>query len=153
MQDDLAASIGDRQARVEVALPEGVQVLMDADDLRIVLQNLVGNAIKFSDADVPVVTIAAERRGDDWCISVLDNGPGIAPEHRSRIFQPFERVAGRSAGYGLGLATCQRLVERHGGRIGVEPTRDRGTRFWFTLPACDPGSRVVPGSQAITEPA
>ena len=153
VQDDLVASIGDRDARVGAAVPEGAQVVMEANDLRVVLQNLVANAIKFADTDSPEITIDAERRGDDWCVSVRDNGPGIAPEHRTRIFGPFERASGAAAGYGLGLAICQRLVERHGGRIGVDPAPDRGSRFWFTLPAANPRARVAAGAQAVTEPA
>jgi signal transduction histidine kinase len=110
-------------------------VQIDPDDLRVILQNLVSNALKFADRDEPVITISAEHGDEEWRISVCDNGPGIPPEHRERIFAAFERApSGGIVGYGLGLAICQRLVERHGGHIGLESGPQAGTRFWFTLP-------------------
>jgi PAS domain S-box-containing protein len=132
---DLAASIEERHAAVAVALPEGARVLTERGDLRIVLQNLIANAIKFADGSAPAVAIDAERHGDRWCVSVRDNGRGIATEDQQRIFGAFERASSETGGYGLGLATCLRLVERHGGRIGVDSAPGRETRFWFTLPA------------------
>ncbi len=153
MKEDLTASIGDRRAKVDLEMPEGVQVLIDANDLRIVLQNLVSNAVKFADPDAPVVTVGAERRGGDWRISVRDNGAGIAPEQQERIFGAFERVGVSGAGYGLGLAICQRLVDRHGGQIGVESAPGQDTRFWFTLPAAAAEVRAAPEPEGLAEPA
>jgi signal transduction histidine kinase len=149
VQADLAMGISDRDVRVEVAVPEGAVVLTDPNDLRVVLQNLVTNAVKFSNGDAPVITVAAERRGDEWSISVRDNGPGIAPEHQARIFSAFERAGGGGAGYGLGLAICQRLVERHGGRIRVDSEPDHGTRFSFTLRAADREAGPAPGAPVV----
>ena len=146
---DLEASIRERQAEVDVAMPDGATVLIDADDARVVLQNLVGNAIKFSDEGSPLIGIDGERRGDHWCVSVRDNGPGIAPEDRTRIFDAFERARHPAAGYGLGLATCKRLVERHGGRIGVDSAPGQGTRFWFTVPAADADGRAEDGRRNV----
>ena len=137
VQADLAAIIGDRDARLDLRVPRDAAVLIDANDLRVILQNLLSNAVKFGSADAPVITVDAERSGDGWCVSVRDDGAGIASEDQARIFGAFERArsgADRS-GYGLGLAICQRLVERHGGRIGLESSPESGTRFWFTLPA------------------
>jgi PAS domain S-box-containing protein len=149
VQDDLAMGITDRDVRVEVAVPEGAVVLTDSNDLRVVLQNLVTNAVKFSHGDAPVITVAAERRGGEWSTSVRDNGPGIAPEHQARIFGAFERAGGGGAGYGLGLAICQRLVERHGGRIRVDSEPERGTRFTFTLRAADRNAGPAPEAPAV----
>jgi PAS domain S-box-containing protein len=141
VQDDLAIGISDRHARVDVELPSDAQVLTDPNDLRIILQNLITNAVKFADHDAAVVAIGARRTDDAWCVSVRDNGPGIDPAHQERIFGAFERVPGAvRGGYGLGLAICQRLVERHHGRIGVRSAPQRGTEFWFTLPAADPAT-------------
>jgi signal transduction histidine kinase len=82
-----------------------------------------------------VITIAAEHTGGEWRISVRDNGRGIPPEHQKRIFAAFERAPmSGTAGYGLGLAICQRLVDRHGGHIGLQPNSHEGTCFWFSLP-------------------
>ncbi|TML08523.1 MAG: PAS domain S-box protein [Actinobacteria bacterium] len=132
---DLAADIGERDAQVVVELAPDACVHVDPDDLRIILQNLVSNGIKFADRRAPVITISASRTRGAWRITVADNGPGIPPEHQERIFAAFERAPSRrSNGYGLGLAICQRLVERHGGRIGLESAPGDGTRFWFSLP-------------------
>jgi PAS domain S-box-containing protein len=135
VRDDLAAGIAERDADIRAELPGNARVQIDPNDLRIILQNLVSNAIKFADRNDPVVTVQAEHSGGEWRISVCDNGPGIPPEHQQRIFAAFERApSSRGVGYGLGLAICQRLVERHGGRIGLESSQANGTRFWFTLP-------------------
>jgi PAS domain S-box-containing protein len=140
VRDDLARSISETAAELVVAVPEEARVMAEANDLRIVLQNLVSNAVKFGDAQAPVITISAEPRDDQWRVAVGDNGGGLAPEDRERVFRAFQRATNGSgrAGYGLGLAICQRLVERYGGAIGVEAEADEGARFWFTLPAAVP---------------
>jgi signal transduction histidine kinase len=102
-----------------------------------VFQNLLSNAIKYRRQDVsPVIEVWAEASSDtEWIISVSDNGIGIEPEYRSRVFHPFERLSNDIPGVGLGLALCQRVIERQGGRIWVESDgADRGSTFRFTLP-------------------
>jgi PAS domain S-box-containing protein len=101
------------------------------------LQNLLGNALKFRRADVaPEVHVSAAREDGAWHISVRDNGIGIDPQHADRIFVLFQRLHTRDdfPGNGLGLAICKKIVEQHGGRIWVEPANP-GTVFHFTLPA------------------
>ena len=138
---DLAAAISERRAEIVVALPPDAAVLASAADLRIVVQNLVSNALKFGDPGSPRVRVEAELLdGGEWRVAVQDNGPGVPPEDRERIFDAFERgdPHARGPGYGLGLAICRRLVERHGGTLGVEPAGEPGSRFWFSLPAATP---------------
>jgi light-regulated signal transduction histidine kinase (bacteriophytochrome) len=109
----------------------------DARQLGQVLQNLVANAVKFVDDGRPVVRIFAETDEDGLCrTTVQDNGIGIDPAYADRVFKMFQRLHGRDAyaGTGMGLAICQRVVERHGGTIWVEPAPGGGSAFRFTLP-------------------
>lgn len=111
-------------------------VRADPAQLGQLLQNLIGNAIKFR-AERPLeIHVGAHRRGGEWHVYVRDNGIGVEPEHRSRIFDIFQRLHGRDEfdGTGIGLAICKRIVERHGGRIWTEPSPGQGAMFVFTLP-------------------
>jgi PAS domain S-box-containing protein len=136
---DLKAAVDERGARVELDMAQDAVVHAHPADVEIVLRNLLSNALKFSDADEPRVSLAGGRVRDVWRIEVVDNGIGIAPEDRERIFTPFQRLHARAEypGTGLGLAICKRVVERHGGAIGVDSTPGQGSRFWVTLPAVD----------------
>lgn len=110
-------------------------VIADEVQIRSVLQNLIGNAAKFrAPARASTIEIRAERRTRAWRISVTDNGRGIPPEHRSRVFEPLARADATVAGSGIGLATCRRIMEAHDGEIGLEPVPTGGTRVWFELP-------------------
>jgi light-regulated signal transduction histidine kinase (bacteriophytochrome) len=130
----LAASIADARAEVVVsALPT---VVGDAAQLTQLFTNLLGNAIKYRSERPLRVVIASETRDDDWVIWVEDNGIGIEAAHFERIFLLFQRLHARTQypGNGIGLALCQKIVERHGGRIWVESEPGQGSRFSFTLP-------------------
>lgn len=137
---DLEVTVERLQARVTVgALPT---VAADAMQMRQLLQNLLGNALKFHRPDVaPEVIIAGRCDGEGWCeISVADNGIGFDMQYAERIFQVFQRLHGRSEyeGTGVGLAICRKIVERHGGSIRAESTRNGGARFIVRLPANTP---------------
>ena len=99
-------------------------------------QNLIGNAIKFHGEQPPCVQIAAVRDKQEWVFSVRDNGIGIEPQYADRIFRMFQRLHSREAypGTGIGLAVCQKIVQRHGGRIWVESQPGHGATFYFTIP-------------------
>jgi len=105
-------------------------------ELRQLLQNLVDNAIKFQRSGAPQVHVSAHHTGTAWEFSVRDNGIGIRPEHRDRIFKLFGRLhdAETYPGTGIGLAICQKIVQQHGGRIWVESEPGRGSTFRFTVP-------------------
>jgi PAS domain S-box-containing protein len=100
-------------------------------------QNIIGNAIHYRSDAAPRINIQAEPDGDAWRFSIQDNGIGIAAEYREKIFGMFKRLhtAADYSGSGMGLAICQRIVERGGGRIWVESQLGRGSTFFFTLPA------------------
>ncbi len=114
-------------------------VMADSSQLVQLFQNLIGNAIKFRGDDTPRVHVSASRNGRGWIFSVRDNGIGIAPEYAKRIFIIFQRLHSREkyAGTGIGLSICQKIVERHGGRIWVESELEKGATFYFSLPASD----------------
>ncbi|HLJ45421.1 MAG TPA: ATP-binding protein [Bryobacteraceae bacterium] len=99
-------------------------------------QNLIGNALKYRGEDPPVIQIRAEAMDDWWKISVADNGIGIGADYREQVFGLFQRLhgGGKYSGSGIGLAICQKIVQRYGGRIWVESEPGRGCTFQFTLP-------------------
>jgi two-component system CheB/CheR fusion protein len=107
----------------------------DAGQLGLVLQNLINNALKFRSQAPPRIHVSARQDGRQWIFSVHDNGIGIDPRQAERIFRVFQRLHTRSEypGTGIGLAVCKKIVERHGGRIWVESTRERGTTLFFTI--------------------
>ena len=138
---NLQAAVSDSGAVVlHPALPV---VMANAAQLRQVFQNLLGNAIKFRGADVPVIQIEAENHGREWVFSMSDNGIGIAPEYADEIFIIFKRLHTRSeySGNGIGLAICKKIIELCGGRIWAESRQGRGTTFKFTLPAAPQPAR------------
>ena len=132
-------------ANLHVAVAEhGAEVTHDplptvlADEVQLIqlFQNLVGNAIKYQDSDVPKIHVSAARNGDRmWTFSVKDNGLGIGPEYLEKVFGMFERLHKRDeyAGTGIGLAICRKIVERHGGEISVESQVGEGSTFHFAL--------------------
>jgi light-regulated signal transduction histidine kinase (bacteriophytochrome) len=111
-------------------------VVADHSQLNRLFQNLISNSIKYrSPGEIPRIKIAAEAQNGRWIFSVEDNGIGIPPEHRETVFQVFRRLHGREIpGTGVGLAICQRVVERMGGQIWVDPAPEHGSIFRFDMP-------------------
>jgi signal transduction histidine kinase len=116
-------------------------VTADRSQLRAVLQNLISNALTYRRAEgTPTVAVRASRKGPAWLVEVEDNGIGV-PLDRGDPFAPLVRLHAESEapagaeGSGLGLATCRRIIDAHGGEIGLRPAPDGGTVAWFTIPA------------------
>uniref|UniRef100_A0A8A2VI00 histidine kinase n=1 Tax=Haloterrigena alkaliphila TaxID=2816475 RepID=A0A8A2VI00_9EURY len=135
VSEDLRMKIEDSGAEITVdRLP---RVIGDENQLRQVFQNLLSNAIKFSGEEPPRIQVSAERNGEEWIVSVADQGIGIDPDDHEQIFEVFEGLHGGEdyAGTGIGLAVCNRIIERHDGEIWVESEPGEGSTFSFTLPA------------------
>jgi signal transduction histidine kinase len=139
--------LAERGLSLSVALdPAADEARCDPPRVEQVLTNLVGNAVKFARerGSIEIATRALQAPDHEWVrrwveISVCDDGPGIAPEHRERVFEPYVQLGPRGArGIGLGLAICRRLVEAHGGEIRLAAREGGGCRFSFTLPAEPP---------------
>ena len=133
--ENLAGSI--RDSRAEIVIGEMPHVRIRPGHLQQVFQNLVGNAIKYKNEGPPRVRVAARREDSRWVFSVEDNGIGIAEEYRETIFGIFKRLHTNQAysGTGMGLAICQRVVERYRGRIWVESQPGNGSSFFFSIPS------------------
>jgi PAS domain S-box-containing protein len=147
--DALAAQVADVNGVVTVdPLPT---VPGDPRQLGEVFQNLISNALKFVENGPPKVHVSAERIENSWCFTISDNGIGIKPEHRTRIFEMFRRLHRRDeyGGTGIGLTICRKIVARHCCRIWIEEAPGGGSMFRFTVPDSQP----APTSRRETEPA
>jgi len=119
-----------------------LHVVVDADRVRQVVTNYLSNALKYSDADEPVV-VGIEAGSMSACVWVHDEGPGLSEEQQQRIWERFYRVAGievrsgSGVGLGLGLHISRMIIERHGGSVGVDSRAGEGSTFWFTLPLAE----------------
>lgn len=139
---DLAGVLADVRADLTTALVGATlvegdlpTVMGDPVQLRAVLQNLVANALKFTRPGEPAhVEVDSVRVRDAWRVEVCDRGPGIPPDQRDRVFAPLARIDESVEGSGIGLSTCRRVVEAHGGRIGLTDAAYGGTCAWFELP-------------------
>ena len=134
---DLDMAIKDSNA--SVTFGELPFIMADQSQIAQLFQNLIGNAVKYHGEQDPKVQVAAEKRDGMWQFSITDNGIGIAPEFFERIFVLFQRLHTRTeySGTGIGLAVCKKIVERHGGKIWVESEPEKGSTFFFTIPATE----------------
>lgn len=135
VEAQMAPMIVERKVRItHDPLPT---VLVTPLEMHQLLQNLIGNAIKFQPGDAPQVHLGAVREGIFWQFSVKDDGIGIRPGHHAKIFQLFQRLNPSESyeGSGIGLAICRKIVQGHGGKLWVESEAGKGSTFFFTLPA------------------
>ncbi len=132
--EDLHFRIVEKKA--EITSDPLPRIAINAGLAALLFQNLIGNAMKYCERG-PRIHIAAVRQGKEWRFSIRDNGIGIPEESRDRVFLMFEKLPTRQKypGSGIGLATCQKIIERYGGRIWVESRPGEGSTFFFTLPA------------------
>lgn len=124
-------------------------VVGDSTQLGLLWQNLLSNALKFRSPDrSPKISVGVRQDGEEWRFTVRDNGIGIAPEFREKVFVIFQRLHTRDAypGTGIGLAMCKKTVEFHGGTIGIEPVEGDGTALCFTLPLQAPAEADESGA-------
>ena len=109
-------------------------------------QNLISNGIKYRGSRQPRIHVSAQSQSGLWRIAVADNGIGIAPEYQKQVFGVFKRLHGKAIpGTGIGLAICQRVVDRYGGTIWVESQVGEGSTFYFTLAAAEKGAAAHDG--------
>lgn len=156
MSTDMEQVLADVQANLKIGIDESCalithdelpDVVADAGQMAQLLQNLIGNALHYAGELTPAIHVAAKRSegtrecipfpaDPGWVFAVSDNGIGIQSEHFERIFEVFQRLQTQehSAGTGIGLAVCKKIVRQHGGRIWVESEPGRGSRFLFHLP-------------------
>ncbi len=139
---DFRDNVPNREIRLSLEEGRAVLVVADADRVSQVISNYLSNALKYSEANRPVdvglAVLASEAR-----VSVCDEGPGLTPEQRARIWERFYRIpgievqSGSGIGLGLGLHICRTIIEEQGGDVGVDSMPGEGSTFWFTLPLTD----------------
>ena len=140
--------IGDLRKRsernLEIALPDDLHVDADRRLVQIVLENLLGNSWKFTtNVAVPRIELGVQRNGGDAVYFVRDNGAGFDMRYAEKLFRPFQRLHTEAdfPGTGVGLATVNRIVDRHGGRVWAEASVGQGATFYFTLPPTRHGAQ------------
>jgi two-component system, OmpR family, phosphate regulon sensor histidine kinase PhoR len=136
---EAAEYVQNRPPGVHVFSPsQEIPVAIDAEKIRMVLRNLLENAVNYSLPDSRAVEVSAAHNGERVVIRVTDDGPGIPERDMANLFEPFFRVdrsrSKKTGGYGLGLSISKRIVEAHGGTIAVENNLNRGASFVVTLP-------------------
>jgi light-regulated signal transduction histidine kinase (bacteriophytochrome) len=128
----------DVSRRLSAVIEPGLEANADGRLVRILFDNLIGNAWKFTGkTESPMVEVGMKRDDGEDVFFVRDNGAGFDMSYADRLFTPFQRLHSdrEYAGTGIGLATCRRIIERHGGKIWAESSPGKGTTFFFTLPA------------------
>jgi signal transduction histidine kinase len=141
---DVVTDLGGCLDGVDLVIGDLPVVPGDESLLRSLLLNLVSNAAKFRAPDRPLtIAVTSSKLGERWRIEVADNGIGVPEDQRERVFEPTVRLDKRVEGMGIGLATCRRVVDAHGGTIGVEAGPSGGAAFWVELPGSEPARSLI----------
>ena len=129
-------NVSTQDSEGKVTRDELPTVASDRSQLSQLLQNLIGNSLKYHGEEPPHIHVSAEHKGSQWTIAVRDNGIGIEAKQHEKIFEIFRRLHTDEVypGTGIGLAVCRRIVHRHGGKIWVESQPGKGSTFYFTIP-------------------
>ena len=128
--------LAELERQVAITIVEGVTSCCDANLIRVVLTNLLGNAWKYTGKqDLASIEFGVTETAEGKVYFVRDNGPGFDMAYAEKLFIPFQRLPGATSfkGFGIGLATVQRIIQRHGGRVWAEAEPDKGAVFYFTL--------------------
>jgi len=140
MDEVLGVALSDLKVSIEesgasISQDELPSLMADRSQMVVLLENLVGNALKYRGRAAPRIRVSATEHGIEWVFSVQDNGIGIDPKHQERLFQIFARLHNQEEykGTGIGLAIAKRIVERNGGRIWFESEEGKGATFFFTI--------------------
>lgn len=133
VQIDLQGII--QETKVKIIVEDLPTVLVNPTEISQLFRNLISNSIKFRSDRQPQIKITARLQDNQWLITVEDNGIGIESEYQKIVFQAFKRLHSQEqySGSGIGLAICQKIVERHQGYIGVQSQPGKGSTFYFTL--------------------
>ena len=134
--DNLKFKIDKKQVKINYQKSHLPNLYCNKTAMIQLFQNLIGNAVKFTNEASPEVIIDCQKKGGHYCFSIRDNGIGIKAENQSKIFDMFQRLHSQQEfeGTGIGLATCKKIVERHRGKIWVESKEGDGSTFFFTIP-------------------
>jgi light-regulated signal transduction histidine kinase (bacteriophytochrome) len=140
IEESLQIALANLQHHIEnnqadISLGTLPNISVDRTQIAMVFQNLIGNALKYRGEEAPRIRVGCVQKGNQWQVSVSDNGQGFEAQYAAQIFEPFKRLHGPDVpGSGIGLATCKRIVERTGGRIWAESQLGIGSTFHFTFP-------------------
>lgn len=155
MDSALRTALANLQADIEASnavVTAGELPVLPVHELHLVqlLQNLIGNAVKYRSEDAPRIGVTCNKNESDWVVQVSDNGLGIGAEYVDVIFKPFKRLHGEDRpGNGIGLATCEKILGVYGGRIWVESTPGEGSTFCFTIPIGESPADTAEGESVL----
>jgi len=139
-QIELSVLLQERKVVIDIPQPLP-NVKVDPVQISQLMQNLIANGIKYQKkGNIPRITITSKPAVDGMVrIEITDNGIGIKPEYQQSIFVMFRRLHDDNEyeGTGIGLSVCRKIVERHGGQIGIESEENKGSTFWFTMPVAE----------------